>query len=244
MFPILFQFSGFTLYTQTVFLFLAFVVGLLIAVYEGKRLAIARFELTNIILSGFISAIFGARLLFLLIHWNPATLTLKHICVLGAKDGGFAFHGGLFAGGIACFLAARYYKFPAWRLADVLAPGLAGAMFCMRLGCLCNGCDYGVVTTMPWGIPLYGASRHPIQLYEGVGNLVLLPWLIASNRKPRQPGLTFLLYLFWSGLIRFGVDFYREDSARVWNLLTIPQLLALGMAIAAAMMLSRKIISP
>jgi phosphatidylglycerol:prolipoprotein diacylglycerol transferase len=241
--PILFKLPGFTFYTQTLFFIIAFIAGLLIAVHEGKRFAISQLDITNTVLWGFISAILGARLLFMVIHWKTSSFSLSEICILGAEDGGFSFHGGLLAGGLASFLAARYYQIHIWRLADVLAPGLAGAMFFMRLGCLFNGCDYGVVTTVPWGIFLHGANRHPIQLYEGVGNLLLLPVLMVFNKKPVQPGHTFLFYMLFSGLIRFGVDFYREEYDRVWNLFTIPQLLAIGIAVFAAFSLYRKIVA-
>ncbi len=244
MYPILFQIPGFTLYTQTVCLIIAFISGLLVAVYEGKRFAIKRLDIVDIALWGFISAILGARLLFMIIFWKTSSFTFSEICTLGTEDGGFSFHGGLFAGGLGGFLAARHHKIPIWRLADVLAPGLAIALFFMRIGCLLNGCDYGVMTTAPWGIPLHGANRHPIQLYEGVGNLLLFPFLIFLNKNLAKAGYTFLLYMMVSAIIRFGVDFYREEyvRVRVWELITIPQLLSLGIIFFAAFGLYRKIL--
>jgi phosphatidylglycerol:prolipoprotein diacylglycerol transferase len=242
LYPILFEFAGFTLYTQTICLIIAFISGLLVAVHEGKRFAITRLDITDVVLWGFISAILGARLLFMLIYWESSSFTLSEVCTLGTEDGGFSFHGGLLAGGLASFLIAWHHKIQIWRLADALAPGLAVAMFFMRIGCLLNGCDYGIVTTVPWGIFLHGATRHPIQLYEGVGNLLLLPLLIILNKKSAKPGWTFLLYLLFSAIIRFGVDFYREESVRIWNLFTIPQLLAIGIAIFADFILYQKIL--
>jgi phosphatidylglycerol:prolipoprotein diacylglycerol transferase len=245
LYPILFQVSGFTLYTQTVCLLIAFISGLLVAVREGKHFAITRLDITDIVLWGFISAIIGARLLFMLIRWESSSFTVSEICTLGTEDGGFSLHGGLLAGGFAGLLVARHHNIHIWRLADALAPGLAVAMFFMRIGCLLNGCDYGVVTTVPWGIPLHNAIRHPIQLYEGMGNLFLFPLLVFSNKNPTRPGYTFLLYMLLSALIRFGVDFYREEYVhiRVWNLFTIPQLLAIEIAIFATFGLYQKIFS-
>ena len=206
---------------------------LLVAVHAGKHVAIPRLDLTDVVFWGFLSAILGARVLFMMLSWKTAVFTLTEICTLGAKDGGFSFHGGLLAGGIVGFWVARHQQLPIWRLADVLALGLAVAMFFMRIGCLFNGCDYGVATTMPWGIFLHGATRHPIQLYEGLGNLCLFPLLVVLNQKPTQAGQTFLLYMLCSGMIRLGVDFYREDAGRIWNLFTIPQLLAAAIAVCA-----------
>lgn len=231
MHPILLRFSDFFLYTQTVFFGVAFLAGLLVAVHEGKRFAIYRVDITDVVLWSFLWAIPGARLLFMVLNRETASFTLSEFCTLGTLDGGFSFHGGLVIGGCVGFLVARHHKLPVWRLADALAPALAIAMFFMRIGCVLNGCCYGVETTIFWGIHLHGASRHPTQLYEGIGNLFLLPLLIFLNKKPLKQGQVFLLYLLLSALLRLGVDFYREDSMRVWGVLTVPQLISIGIAI-------------
>ena len=235
LYPILFQLPGFTLYTQTLLLIIAFIAGLLVAVNEGKRFAIGRIDITDVVLWGFISAILGARLLFMVLNKDFYAFTPDEFCTLGTLNGGFSLHGGLLAGGLIGLGVARYHNLAVWRLADVLAPGLAVAMFFMRLGCLLNGCDYGVITTVPWGIPLHGATRHPIQLYEGLGNLLLLPLLLYMNKKPVKQGHTFMVYMLLSALLRLGVDFYREDFVRIWGLFTIPQIIAGGIAILASL---------
>lgn len=233
MYPILFEFPGLTFYTQTLFFILAFIAGLLVAVHEGKHWNISRLDLTDIVLWGFLGAIPGARALFLILPSQQISFDLKEFCTLGTLDGGFSFHGGLLAGGIVTLLAVCYHRLPVWRVADAIAPGLALALFFMRLGCLLNGCDYGTATTVPWGIPLHGAFRHPIQLYEGLGNLLLLPILLRMNQKPMKPGITFLTYILLSALLRFAVDFYREELVHLWQGMLISQWLALAIFLSA-----------
>lgn len=233
MYPILFEFPGLTFYTQTLFFIIAFIAGLLVAVHEGKYWNISRLELTDIVLWGFLGAIPGARILFLMLAYQKIPFSLSELCTLGALDGGFSFHGGLLAGGLVTLLAVHHHRLPAWRVADAFAPGLSLALFFMRLGCLLNGCDYGIVTTVPWGILLHGAFRHPIQLYEGVGNLLLFPILLHMNKKPMKPGITFLTYLLLSALLRFAVDFYREEFVHIWHGMLITQWLALVIFLSA-----------
>lgn len=233
MYPILFEFPGFTFYTQTLLFIIAFIAGLLVVVHEGKYWHISRLDLTDIVLWGFLGAIPGARALFLVLNDGQFPFTLSELCTLGTLDGGFSFHGGLIAGGIVTLLVVRHHRLPVWRVADVFAPGLALALFFMRLGCLLNGCDYGIATTVPWGIPLHGAFRHPIQLYEGVGNLLLFPILLWMNKKPMKPGFTFLTYLLLSALLRFTVDFYREEFLHIWQGLLISQWVAVIIFITA-----------
>ena len=235
MYPILFQSSGFTFYTQTLFFIIAFVAGLWVAVHEGKRFSLSRLDITDVVLWSFLSAFLGARLLFMILHQELSDMTLREFCILGTLDGGFAFHGGLLAGGLTGFAVTWIRRLPVWRLADALAPGLAVAIFFMRLGCVCNGCCYGIKTTLPWGIFLHGAYRHPTQLYEGVGNLALVPFLMLLNKKPGKPGQTFLWYSMLSAFLRFGVDFYRDEYKNIWGILTIPQLLACVIAILAGL---------
>ena len=136
-------------------------------------------------------------------------------------------------------LIARLHRLALPRMADAFAPGLAAALFFLRIGCLLNGCDYGIAASVPWALPIDGVFRHPIQLYEGVGNLALAPMLMQLNRKPLRPGRLFALYMLASSSLRLGVDMYRDDPLR-WGGLTLPQYLAAGLAVAAGCCLLRK----
>ena len=78
---------------------------------------------------------------------------------------------------------------------DGLAFPLALALAVGRWGCFCNGCCYGVVTTLPWGVVFHdGVPRHPTQLYEslfhGTTAVVLLllarVTMLAENRVEAQ----------------------------------------------------------
>ena len=103
--------------------------------------------------------------------------------------------GGVFYGG---FLAALFFtiwyvrvqKLSFWKLADVLAPGVALGQSVGRLGCFSAGCDYGKPTTVPWGVvftstfahevtgvPL-GVRLHPAQLYESLTTFAIFGLLL------------------------------------------------------------------
>ncbi len=238
MYPILFETSGFIFYTQTVLIAFAFMTGLWLAALEAKRFELPHDALVNAAMSAFLGAILGARLFFLLVFQQSSSPGLKELCSLGALDGGFSFHGGLLGGALSGACAAYFLKLPLLRLADVFAPGLVLAMFFMRLGCLFNGCDYGIATAVPWGIWLHGTLRHPIQLYEGVAGLMfILPALIACKRKSLRAGYTFLCYLFLSSLLRFLVDFYRDEPSRIPGELLPTQFLAGALLLGSGLIL-------
>jgi phosphatidylglycerol:prolipoprotein diacylglycerol transferase len=71
----------------------------------------------------------------------------------------------------------RRYDFDWRRAADAYAIGAAVFVTGLWLANLVSGDAYGVETGLPWGIDLWGARRHPTQLYNlvvGGGVLALL----------------------------------------------------------------------
>jgi prolipoprotein diacylglyceryltransferase len=78
---------------------------------------------------------------------------------------------------------------------DVFAPGLALALFFMRLGCLLNGCDYGIATMCPGEFPLHGAPGHRFN-YTKVWEIYCFPILLVYEQKTDEAGASpFLTYL-------------------------------------------------
>jgi phosphatidylglycerol:prolipoprotein diacylglycerol transferase len=247
MYPILFKSGNIVASTQAVLLLIACVAGLWLSLRYADRLAVSREVVLDVTVWGFLIAILGARLLFVLLYGSYYALHPTEILTM--EGGGLSFHGGLIASGLFGLYLIRKRGLDPWKVGDVLAPGLALALPIMRVGCFMNGCDLGVATTVPWGIQINGVSRHPIQLYEAGLNLLLLSLL--AKLFPYQPisrtkadlnlpsGFVFLIYLFLSSLIRFNVDFFRPVEEKLSVGLTAPQLISLGiMAISLTYLLS------
>ena len=218
---------------------IAFLAGLALSIHAGRQFGLPQHAVRDAAMWGFIASFLGARLFMIGVEFLQGSFLLDKNCCVRLFEGGYSFHGGLFAGGIAAMLVARLHRLALPRMADAFAPGLAAALFFLRVGCLLNGCDYGIAVSVPWALPIDGVFRHPIQLYEGVGNLALAPMLMRLNRKPLRPGRLFALYMLASSSLRLGVDMYRDDPLR-WGGLTLPQYLAAGLAVAAGCCLLRK----
>ena len=73
---------------------------------------------------------------------------------------------------------------------------------------------YGKITTLPWGVKFDNAVgiRHPTQIYESIGNLIVFLILIFMWRKNVKKGTIFWSYLSIYSLIRFLAEFLREDK--------------------------------
>lgn len=234
MYPVLFEIGNFALYTQTVLIFFACLAGLWLALRHAKRSPVPQEVVLDLTIWGFLIAILGARMLFILLHGSYYRHSPAQIFTL--QGGGLSFHGGLISSGLMGFYLVRKRGLNPWKVGDVLAPGLALALPFLRVGCLMSGCDSGIETTVPWGIQIGGVVRHPIQLYEAGLNLLLLLLLEKLScrgyghmaARPYPPGLIFLTYLFLSSLARFGVDFYRPVEEKFYLGLTVPQFISLG----------------
>ncbi len=88
-----------------------------------------------------------------------------------------------------------------------------------RLGNFINGELYGRPTEVPWAMifPAGGpVPRHPSQLYEALGEGLLLFLILWSLRnRPWAPGLKLALFLVLYGVIRFCLEFFREPDPGV-----------------------------
>jgi prolipoprotein diacylglyceryltransferase len=100
-----------------------------------------------------VSAVFGARALWVLASPEAgleAALERPEL-VWHPLRGGFASLGGwAAAAGVLAAATRRWSRALRWRFADVVVPPALTGMAIARLGCLSNGCDYGVVQS--WGI--------------------------------------------------------------------------------------------
>jgi phosphatidylglycerol:prolipoprotein diacylglycerol transferase len=141
---------------------------------------------------------------------------------------GGVFYGGLIGALVVAILLVRRYRLPLWTTADLFAPGIALGHVIGRFGCLLAGCCYGRPTDLPWGVtftdpvaaanvgtPL-GDPLHPTQLYDAGAELLILLFLLATERRGRPfPGRTFWGYMALYGVSRFIVEIYRGDPRGV-----------------------------
>jgi phosphatidylglycerol:prolipoprotein diacylglycerol transferase len=108
------------------------------------------------------------------------------------------------------------------RMLDLAAPAAAIGYGVGRIGCLLSGDgDYGINTTLPWGVRMAkdalvpptppNALVQPTPIYELLFSLVLF-WLLWQLGKRQRPvGWLTGLYLALAGVGRFLVEFVRVN---------------------------------
>ena len=141
---------------------LMMVIGFLAAVSLIRRLSTKLAPdpqlITNAALYSLIAGVVGARLFFVIHHFDQFRGNL--LAVFATWRGGFELFGGVL---LAIAVIAFYLwqkKLPIRRYLDILAIGLMLALVLGRIGCFLNGCCFGKPTNLPWAVRFPYAS-HP-----------------------------------------------------------------------------------
>jgi phosphatidylglycerol:prolipoprotein diacylglycerol transferase len=223
MHPVLFDFSGLTIYSYGVLLAAAYLLGLQFALIRARTRGLDGQRVMDLGIWIIVSALVGAKLLLLIVDFKQFTSSPRDL--LGLLRSGGVFYGGLIAAVAVALIYLRRHKLPLWTTTDVFAPGIALGHIVGRMGCLLAGCCFGRPTSVPWAItftnPLAAANvgtplgipLHPTQLYEAGAELLILVFLLLWERRGLGfPGRTFWSYMLLYGVSRFAIEFYRGDS--------------------------------
>lgn len=259
MFPKLFDLGPLTVYSYGVLLAAAYLGGLQFALVRARQRGLDPARVMDLGIYIIVSALVGAKLLLVIVdadHFlrEPADL-------LSLVRSGGVFYGGLILAVLVGLWYVRRHQLPTWRIADVIAPGIAFGHVVGRLGCFLAGCCYGHETNVPWavtftnplaaenvGTPL-GVPLHPTQLYEAGAEAIILGLLLAFEHKGRPfPGRTFWGYMLVYGLSRFVIEFFRGDPRGIWfGVISTSQLISIlivPLSIAMLYWLSRRNADP
>jgi phosphatidylglycerol:prolipoprotein diacylglycerol transferase len=256
--PKLFDIGPLTVYTYGVLLAAAYLLGLQLAIYRTRKAGLDSARVLDLGVYIVIAALVGAKLLLLAVNFSYFRVHPAEMLVL-ARSGG-VFYGGLIAATAVAFWYIRKHRLPLWTTCDMFAPGIALGHVIGRLGCLAAGCCYGIPTQRPWGItfrdpfaalnvgtPL-NVPLHPTQLYEAGAELLILIFLLSTERKARPfPGRTFWTYMLLYAISRYIIEFYRGDERGVIMGVSTSQFISLVLAPLSVIMLivlARRMRSP
>ncbi len=153
------------------------------------------------------------------------------------RPGGFAALPGLLAGVslLGWYLWRRNVSWP--HIGDALAISATAGRIVLSLRNFLTGEDYGLPTNLPWGIELWQAVRHPVQLYEMALALVMLALLWFYQRKV-SPGVTFWRFVALFGLSKLLVEAFRADALTFGGGLRIAQIEAFATLLVGLFVLS------
>ena len=223
MYPRLLELGPITLYSYGVLLAAAYLLGLKLAMARARSAGLDSTRIMDLGIYIIISALVGAKAMLLIVDFDFFSSNPRQLLNL-LRSGG-VFYGGLILAVVVAFWYMSKHRLPLWKTSDMFAPGIALGHVIGRFGCLLAGCCYGLPTELPWsitftdtfaslnvGTPL-DTPLHPTQLYEAGAELIILLFLLATEKRGQAfPGRTFWGYLLLYGISRFIIEFFRGDD--------------------------------
>ncbi len=238
-----------------VMMLLAFLTGGYILKSELGRMGHDPEIAWDLLFMAVIGGLVGARLYYVFL--NYPRFVADPFGMLFARAG-MVWYGGFLLATALVVWRVRKVGLPLGKTADAIAPALALSYAVGRIGCFLVGDDYGRPTdswvgiAFPNGAPPSHASTiseqfgiavdpamverygeilpvHPTQLYEtGLSTLIfVLLWSLRGAGN--KPGWIFMTWMALAGAERFIVEFFRAKDDRFFGVLTLAQVISIGL---------------
>ena len=235
--------EGFRLNWYSLFIISGVLGGVVMALIRMQQKQYHWELLVDVLLFVLPLAFVGTRLFYVVFHWESYQGNLYKI--LAVWEGGLALYGGFIGGLLGAILFSIVKHYPLWRVVDLLIPCMLVGQIIGRWGNFVNQEAYGQLITnpklcfFPYGVYIdaQGAWYQATFFYESLWNLFVLIAILLLEKKFKEEGSTFAMYLIGYGAGRFWIEGLRSDSLYLTGQIRISQLLSLiGILTGSAML--------
>lgn len=211
---------------------LAMLTGYAMMHFRRKNTHLLADDLNTLLLTCVVAGLVGARLEYVRRFWGES-FAGDPLAVFRVWEGGLVFQGGFVVALLAVWALCRWRHWREGEIADFLAPALPTAHAVARLGCLFNGCCFGIPWSH-WGAVLYPTRGNdvmhtqkllgllpedataplpvlPVQALEALWCLAVAGVILLAEKRGWLKGRRFFLYLFGYSIGRFLLEFLRGD---------------------------------
>lgn len=225
MLPVL-QVGPMAIQTPGLILLLGVWIGLWLSERHAPRHKLDASSLYNLVLIAILAGLVGGRLFFIIRF--PEAFIANPTSIVSINLSLFDTPGAILSGFLAALIYGGRKKLPFWATLDALTPGMAIFAIAFALANLASGNGFGSPAQVPWAIELWGARRHPTQVYDSLAAALILVILFIFQRRNfnRPSGFLFLTFTALSAGMRIFLEAFRGDSSLLANGLRIPQILA------------------
>jgi len=213
--PVAFSIGAFEVRWYGIMVVMAVITVIAITLLEARRVGIAEEHVYSIGLWAIIGGVIVSRLFHVVDRWDYYVAHPEQLVRLE----GLTIYGAVIGAMLGMLVYTWVKKLSFWQIGDIAAPGAILGQAVGRIGCLLNGCCYGVATSLPWGIVYthpgsYGPHEvvHPTQVYHLIWNLIGFSLLWLLRRRIRPQGSLFLLYLAIYAAGDLSIRFVREGE--------------------------------
>jgi len=204
-----------------------------------ERLGLSLRDVYDLTLCLSVGVIVGGR--SLVVFSNEWEFYRGHLGLIPAVwVGGLATHGLILGGAAGVALFCLRARVPFRPVFDELAVAAALILGFGRIGNFIDGQIVGSITDVPWAVKFPEAEgfRHPVVLYDGLKNFLLIPVLLAVRHRGVPPGRVAAHFVFLYAALRIPIDLFREYPIQTLGLPT-GQAFNIIMAAAGLALLAR-----
>jgi len=237
MHPILFKAFGQNISSWGAMVFIGLIGSLIVALMLSKREGIEREDVFALFGCLFFFGLVGGRLFYVLA--NTGQFLADPLMIFALSRGGFSNYGAAILSSVSGLIYARHFRMNILKIFDMAFPGIMLCYSIAKLGCLLNGCCYGVACDLPFGVTFAGVAgaRHPTQIYSSLLVFLIFAVLVFVSARKRRDGQVFLLGGTLFVLHRFVLSFLTDEPGVLFGM-SFPQLIsAVFFAVAASIYL-------
>jgi len=150
--------------------------------------------------------------------------------------------GGLVVALITAIAIGNREDLSLWPVLDALTPLFAVTLVGFSLANFASGQAFGRETDLPWAIQLWGAARHPSQLYAALASFLTLV-LLWFQKADLPPGLHFLTFSALTSGWMLLLEAFRGDSLLAFAGFRLTQIIAF-LVLALSLFLIDRLLGP
>ncbi len=257
LYPLTFHLGPIEITGYGIMLMVSFLMAGWVMQLELRRRGLREDYATDIVVAAVIGGIVGAKVWYAALYHDWSALFAR---------GGLVWYGGFLGGCMAVIFTGWHRRVPIRFTMELVAPALTVGYALGRVGCFLVQDDYGLPTSLPWGVKFpqgtppttaqyllrdFGVhlpagtspgdllAVQPTELYE-VALMLLAFWFIwRLRRHAHAMGWLFGIYLVLGGVERFFVEFLRAKDDRLLGPFTLAQAASVCMVALGAFLLSR-----
>ena len=222
---------GVSLQTYPLAILAAIAAGLWLAARGAQKTGLDQNRVYDLGFYALLATALGARLAYAILHWSAYRGT--PLAVLSLTPTALYWPGGAMIGAAVGALYWRRHGLPVGRTLDALALGIALGLAIERLGAFLGAVALGAPTTLPWGVPVLGVMRHPVQLAEMASLLGITALLWYSLERHAFPGHGFAQFVALYAGQRLFLEAFRAPTPLLPNGLRAVQVVALLVMLGA-----------
>ena len=211
MWPFL-EIAGISFPTYNIILAFGIILALIVLIFAARRKRVSLHFLADHFIVIFLATFFTARIVQIWLH----DYSLWSFPFFWQESSGFYFYGGVVGFLLTLFIFCRKSNenFLLWLDLTMIPAGIA--LVFHHLGSFFSGANYGIPTTLPFGVIFTNPSSavlttlpiHPVQLYNAVFTLIFVLLAGAIFKRTTSTGKAGIFLLMTLSISSFFFDFF------------------------------------